>query len=287
MGLRLLMSCRLTWALQHEDVPSRPGGLRAWVFTIQAGNGVFVAHRWRILPRTSPEAGDRQSQLPVACHNLASGQSATIRLVTQVDQQFSGTITNTASVTGNETESNTNNNTASQPTVINDLLSSIAGSVYVDSDNDGQKDTGEAPISGVVIVLAGTDSQGTAVQLQATTGADGAFSFANLRRGTYKLTQQQPVNYRDGKDTAGSLSANATVNDEFSNIQLPAGTAAVDYLFGERSVTFSKRRFLSSAQSTAAASHRHSACEKSPFWTPRYCISSSARLGYRRGERPA
>ena len=89
--------------------------------------------------------------------NLASGQSATITLVTQVDRQFSGTITNTASVTGNETESNTNNNTASQPTVINDLLSSIAGSVYVDSDNDGQKDTGEAPISGVVIVLSGTD----------------------------------------------------------------------------------------------------------------------------------
>jgi len=78
--------------------------------------------------------------------------------------------------------------------------------------------------------------------------ADGAYNFANLRHGTYMLTQQQPVNYRDGKDNAGSLSANTTVNDEFSNIQLPAGTAAVDYLFGERTVTFSKRRFLSSAQ---------------------------------------
>jgi uncharacterized repeat protein (TIGR01451 family) len=180
--------------------------------------------------------------------NLASGQSATITLVTQVDQQFSGTITNTATVTGNETESNTNNNTASQPTVIDERLSSIAGSVYVDSDNDGQRDAGEAPIAGVVIVLSGTDAQGAAVQLQTTTAANGTYSFANLRRGTYKLTQQQPVNYLDGKDTAGSLPANTTVNDEFSNIQLPAGTAAVDYLFGERTVTFSKRRFLSSAQ---------------------------------------
>ena len=27
VGLRLLMSCRLTWALQNEGVPSRPGGL--------------------------------------------------------------------------------------------------------------------------------------------------------------------------------------------------------------------------------------------------------------------
>ena len=32
------------------------------------------------------------------------------------------------------------------------------------------------------------------------------------------------------------MSANTTVNDEFSNIQLPAGAAAVDYLFGERPV---------------------------------------------------
>ncbi len=197
---------------------------------------------------TSGTVSHASQVVTAAVGNLASGQSATITLVAQVDQQFSGTITNTASVTGNETESNTNNNTAQQPTVINELLSSIAGSVYVDSDNDGQKDTGEQPISGVVIVLAGTDSQGTAVQLQTTTGTDGTFSFANLRRGTYKLTQQQPVNYVDGKDTAGSLSATTAVNDEFSNIQLPAGTAAVDYLFGERPHTFSKRRFLSSAQ---------------------------------------
>jgi uncharacterized repeat protein (TIGR01451 family) len=197
---------------------------------------------------TSGTVSHASQVVTAAVGNLASGQTATITLVTQVDQQFSGTITNTATVTGNETESNTNNNTASQPTVIDAMLSSIAGSVYVDSDNDGQKDTGEAPISGVVIVLSGTDAQGAAVQLQTTTAANGTYSFANLRRGTYKLTQQQPVNYLDGKDTAGSLPANTTVNDEFSNIQLPAGTAAVDYLFGERTVTFSKRRFLSSAQ---------------------------------------
>jgi len=186
-----------------------------------------------------------------AVGNLAAGQTATITLVTQVDAQFSGTLTNEATVAGNEPETNSNNNTAMEPTVINELLSSISGLVYVDANNNGLRDTGELPISGVVIVLSGTDAQGAAVQQQTTTGADGTFLFANLRRGTYRLTQQQPANYLDGKDTVGSLPAITAINDEFSNIQLPAGTAAVDYLFGERKATFSKRRFLSSVQSTA------------------------------------
>jgi len=186
-----------------------------------------------------------------AVGNLAAGQTATITLVTQVDAQFSGTLTNEATVAGNEPETNSNNNTAMEPTVINELLSSISGLVYVDANNNGLRDTGELPISGVVIVLSGADAQGAAVRPQTPTGADGTFLFANLRRGTYRLTQQQPANYLDGKDTVGSLPAITAINDEFSNIQLPAGTAAVDYLFGERKATFSKRRFLSSVQSTA------------------------------------
>ncbi len=183
-----------------------------------------------------------------AVGNLAASQTATITLVTQIDSQFSGTFTNQAEVRGNETETDPNNNTALEPTAVDALLSSIAGSVYVDSDNDGQKDPDEQPIGGVVILLSGTDAQGAAVQRQATTGADGTFRFADLQRGTYRLTEQQPAAYSDGRDTVGSLAANTDVNDQFSNIQLPAGTAAVDYLFGERTPTFSKRRFLSSAR---------------------------------------
>jgi len=180
--------------------------------------------------------------------NLASGQSATVTLVTQIDSQAGGDITNVAQVTGNETETNNGDNTASAPTTIQELLSSISGSVYVDADNDGQKDAGEQGLSGVVIVLSGTDSEGAAVNRQATTGEDGTFNFADLRRGTYRLTEQQPDGYRDGLDTVGSLAANTDVNDEFSNIQLPAGATATGYLFGERTRTFSKRLFLSSIQ---------------------------------------
>jgi uncharacterized repeat protein (TIGR01451 family) len=180
--------------------------------------------------------------------NLASGQNATVTLVTTIDSQFSGTINNQAAVSGNETETNPNNNTALEPTVINPLLSTISGAVYVDADDDGQKDPSEQPISGAVILLAGTDSTGAAVERQATAGANGTFNFTGLPRGTYRLTEQQPAAYRDGRDTVGSLPANADTNDQFSGISLPAGTDAVDYLFGERTRTFSKRRFLSSTQ---------------------------------------
>ncbi len=201
---------------------------------------------------TSGTVSHADQVVTVNVGNLASGQSATVTLVAQIDSQFSGTITNEAQVTGNETETNTNNNTASEPTVIQELLSSISGAVYLDADNDGQKDSGEQGIGGVVIVLSGTDATGAAVERQATTGEDGTFSFTDLRRGTYRITQQQPAGYRDGLDTVGSLPADTSTNDQFSNISLPAGTNAVDYLFGERPRTFSKRRFLSSVQQDAS-----------------------------------
>lgn len=180
--------------------------------------------------------------------DLAVGQTATITLVTQIDAQFSGTLDNEASVAGNEPDPKPDNNTAREPTTISEMLSSISGLVYVDANNNGLREAHELPIVGVVIVLTGTDSSGAPVERQTTTAADGTFRFENLRRGTYQLTEQQPAEYRDGKETVGSLPANADVNDTFSDIHLPAGVAAIDYLFGERTVTFSKRRFLSSVQ---------------------------------------
>jgi uncharacterized repeat protein (TIGR01451 family) len=182
----------------------------------------------------------------VSLGNLDVGQSTTVTIVAQVHDEAAGTITNRAEVQGNEAESNLDNNTALEPTAVDELLSSLSGAVYVDRDRDGNKDPDETWIPGVVVRLFGVDASGNPVELETSTDANGAFRFENLTRGTYRLVEEQPTRYLDGLETVGTLAAETNRNDEFSGIELPAGVHATDYLFGEHVPVFSKRRFLSS-----------------------------------------
>lgn len=109
---------------------------------------------------------------------------------------------------------------------------SIAGHVYYDANNDGTFQGTESGIVGVTVTLTGTDDLGNAVNLNTLTGAGGAYSFTNLRPGTYTITETQPANYLDGKDSLGSLGG-ITTNDQFSAIALAAGANGVNYDFGE------------------------------------------------------
>jgi len=112
---------------------------------------------------------------------------------------------------------------------------SIGGSVFVDANNDGVRQTGEAGISGVTITLTGgglTSPQTT------TTDSTGAFSFTGLAPGTYTIKETQPTTNPDGTDTAGTAGGNATTtNDTISGITLTADQAATGYLFGEGAAT--------------------------------------------------
>src|SRR5207248_906656 len=101
---------------------------------------------------------------------------------------------------------------------------SLAGFVYSDVNNDGVKQSGESGIQNVTVTLTGTDDLGAAVSLTATTDSTGAYSFTNLRPGTYKLVETQPSAFLDGKDTIGTPGG-TTANDQFSNIALTAGVA--------------------------------------------------------------
>ncbi len=125
------------------------------------------------------------------------------------------------------------------------LLSSLAGFVYVDANNNGNKGTGEAPISGVIVTLMGTNDLGQSVTQTTTTSASGAYLFGNLRPGVYKLTETQPSNFIDGKDTIGTPGG-TTSNDMFSNIKLAAGFNGVNNNFGELGLTpaYASKRFL-------------------------------------------
>lgn len=109
---------------------------------------------------------------------------------------------------------------------------SLSGVVFVDTDDDGTQDAGEAGIPGVTVTLTGTDLFGAAVSLVEASGLDGAYSFTDLLPGTYTVTETQPGGYFDGTDAAGS--AGGTVADDvISGIVLGSGTSATGYLFGE------------------------------------------------------
>ncbi len=113
-------------------------------------------------------------------------------------------------------------------------LSTIAGTVYEDNNNDGIQDVGEAGIAGVEITLTGTDYLGNPVTATTTTDADGNYIFGSLLPGTYTVTETQPAGYADGIDSAGSEGGDDTsVNDQISAIDLAAFSDGIDYDFGE------------------------------------------------------
>ncbi len=109
---------------------------------------------------------------------------------------------------------------------------SVSGFVYVDAGDDGVKSPAEAGIAGATVTLTGTNDRGQPVTLTTVTGADGSYTFGDLRPGNYTVTESQPAAYLDGKDTAGSTGGTVT-NDKISAITLNAGDASVNNNFGE------------------------------------------------------
>ena len=70
---------------------------------------------------------------------------------------------------------------------------SKSGYVYVDANDDGIKESGEAGIKGVKIILTGTNDLGQSVRVTTTTDANGYYIFTGLRPGTYTVTEVQPT----------------------------------------------------------------------------------------------
>jgi protocatechuate 3,4-dioxygenase beta subunit len=121
----------------------------------------------------------------------------------------------------------------------------LAGSVYVDANNNGVRNVGESGVAGVVVNLSGTETvSGASVNLSTTSALDGSFQFTALAAGTYTLTEQQPSGYADGLDAAGGNTAtpgvpsgtpnNAPGGDTVSGIQITDGATFAGYTFGEQ-----------------------------------------------------
>ena len=109
---------------------------------------------------------------------------------------------------------------------------SISGFVYVDANNNGIRDTGEAPIAGATLILK--DQNGQPTGATATTNASGYYEFTGLHPGTYGVGEVQPAGYIDGLDTPGSAGGTAmNPGDMITGAVLIGGTTAVNYNFGE------------------------------------------------------
>jgi hypothetical protein len=112
----------------------------------------------------------------------------------------------------------------------------LAGFVYNDSNNNGQREAAEKVFANITLTLTGLDDTGKKVNVTAKTNNDGFYQFAGLRPGNYTLTQKNhPAKYSPGKTTAGSLGGTATTG-KISAIAANVGQFGTDYNFAEISI---------------------------------------------------
>ncbi len=131
---------------------------------------------------------------------------------------------------------------------------SLAGTVFLDANNDGARQGGENGIASVTITLTGNDVLLNPISRTATTDSSGNFRFDDLpmsAAGGYQLTEQaaQPqvlvggssVTTLNGRTTAGTVPGGSvgsftpvgTTPSVIGGITLPAGADGVNFLFAE------------------------------------------------------
>ncbi len=127
------------------------------------------------------------------------------------------------------------------------FVPSVAGTVYIDSNDNGQKDPGEWGIPGVYVRLLGTDDLGDPVDAWVRTDADGNFRFTHMRAGQYELRQVHPEEFIDGKDTVGTLGTDIPESDVITGIKVgldDRGFVGTGYLFGELGLKYPSKQLL-------------------------------------------
>lgn len=109
----------------------------------------------------------------------------------------------------------------------------VLGTAFIDTDQDGTKDANELTTKGVLVHLVGQTTIGTAVDVSATTRADGTYKFLNVLPGDYTVTG----------DTGTVLGGTAVVTDGFTVVGGETETHDLAFL-GLSSGSISLRQFL-------------------------------------------
>lgn len=110
-------------------------------------------------------------------------------------------------------------------------LASLAGSVYLDANRNGQLDNADRLLANVTLNLSGSDDLSQEIHAIQQTDANGAYKFDGLRPGIYTIAEMQPANLLDGTNTVGSLGG-STSGDSFA-VNVPANGVGTGYNFGE------------------------------------------------------
>lgn len=148
--------------------------------------------------------------------SIAPNGFATVTINTTVNATTPITVTNVATVSATEVETNSGDNTATKQNTLGQIRT-VSGKVFIDDNLDAQLSSTDRGLAGVVLVLRRTD--GTEVA-RTTSDANGNYTFNNIAEGNYKLLQSRNITtyegtaLRDGTlDLAGSGATLAANNE--------------------------------------------------------------------------
>ena len=215
-------------------------------YTVFSGETLDVSAENGVLANDSdPDSQDLTAQVVSQPQNGTLDFQSDGSFTYTPNEEFSGEDTFTYTVTdGNTTSSETTVTIA-----VDNQDNSISGFVFLDANNDGVRDFGEAGVPGVVVTLSGVDSNTDSIVRTALTLSDGSYEFTDLPNGEYQLREDQPSALIDGLDS--TTIPNATVGDDLiSNIVLSGSVSHDENNFGEQSLQsgyFSIRWFFASA----------------------------------------
>jgi hypothetical protein len=123
----------------------------------------------------------------------------------------------------------------------------LTGLVFADDSANAARDPGEYGLYGVGVSLYGVGPNNLPTTRSVSTDYNGFFAFGGLLTGTYRLVEDQPANYYDGADVAGSLGgltstaalaaqpawSTPITNDIIAGIVYTPNALGQNYLFAE------------------------------------------------------